>query len=148
MGVSFDSEKTVNRLAELAQVRLADLLRLNSARHVYDPMPGLPGARFFAEEGEVVLNGTKRATQPYRNFSRFLTPEKTMPFLVEPGLVPLVKTMLFEARGRKVLVSRKPAPLESDRGAVGHVPGYGVRVLLEVDGEETILTWECLFGVL
>lgn len=148
MGVSFDSEKTVNRLAELAQVRLADLLRLNSARHVYDPMPGLPGARFFAEEGEVVLNGTKRATQPYRNFSRFLTPEKTMPFLVEPGLVPLVKAMLFEARGRRLLVTRKPAPLDGDRGAVGHVPGYGVRVLLEVDGDETILTWECLFGVL
>jgi len=148
MGVSFDSQDVVNRLAVLAEPRLYELLRLSSARHIYDPMPGLPGAKYLAEEGEVILNGSKRAVQPYQSIERFLTQEKAISFLVEPGLLPIVKAIALDVRGRKVLVTRKPAPRESDRGAVGYLPGFGVRLLLDAAGPETTLTWECLYGVL
>jgi hypothetical protein len=147
MGVPFDSQDVVNRLAALAQPRLFELLRLNSARHVYDPMPGLPGARHFADEGEVKLDNFKRAVQPYQSIERFLSQEKAVSFLVEPGLLPIVKAIALDARGRKVLVTRKPAPRENDRGAVGYLPGFGIRLLLAT-GPETTLTWECLYGVL
>lgn len=147
MGAPFDSQDVVNRLALLAQPRLYELLRLSSARHIFDPMPGLPGAKYFAEEGEVLLNQYPRTVQPYQSIERFLAPEKAIPFLIEPGLVPLVKAIALEVRGRKLLVTRKPAPRESDRGAVGYLPGFGIRLLLAT-GPETTLTWECLFGVL
>jgi hypothetical protein len=147
MGVPFDSQDVVNRLAALAQPRLYELLRLSSARHVYDPMPGLPGAKYMAEEGEVILNGSKRAVQPYQSIERFLSQEKAISFLIEPGLLPIVKAIALDVRGRKLLVTRKPAPRESDQGAVGYLPGFGVRLLLAT-GPETTLTWECLYGVL
>ena len=147
MGVPFDSQDVVNRLALLAQPRLYELLRLSSARHIFDPMPGLPGAKYFAEEGEVLLNSCPRSVQPYQSIERFLSQEKAIPFLIEPGLVPLVKALALDVRGRKLLVTRKPAPRESDRGAVGYLPGFGIRLLLAT-GPETTLTWECLYGVL
>lgn len=147
MSAPFDSQDVVNRLALLAQPRLYELLRLGSARHIFDPMPGLPGAKHFAEEGEVLLTSCPRSVQPYQNIERFLSQEKAIPFLIEPGLVPLVKALALDVRGRKLLVTRKPAPRESDRGAVGYLPGFGIRLLLAT-GPETTLTWECLYGVL
>jgi hypothetical protein len=110
-------------------------------------MPGLPGAKHLAAEGEVLLNNYPRTVQPYQSIERFLSKEKAIPFLIEPGLVPLVKALALDVRGRKLLVTRKPAPRESDRGAVGYLPGFGVRLLLAT-GPETTLTWECLYGVL
>jgi len=148
MGELFDSQNAVNRLALLAQPRLLSLLRLSSARHVYDPMPGLPGARYFADEGEVVLSESKRVVQDYKSIERFLTEDKAMQFLVVPGLVPLVKAISLDVLGRKVLVTRKPAPRETDKGTVGHMPAFGMRLLLNVEPELTTLTWECLWGVL
>ncbi len=148
MGELFDSQNAVNRLALLAQPRLFSLLRLSSARHVYDPVPGLPGARYFADEGEVVLSESKRVVQDYKSIERFLGEDKAMQFLVVPGLVPLVKAISLDVLGRKLLVTRKPAPRESDIGAVGHLPGFGLRLLLHVEPEQTTLTWECLWGVL
>ncbi len=148
MGELFDSQNAVNRLALLAQPRLLSLLRLSSARHVYDPMPGLPGARFYADEGEVVLNEFKRVVQDYKSIERFLAEDKAMQFLVVPGLVPLVKAISLDVLGRKVLVTREPAPRETDKGAVGHMPAFGMRLLLNVEPAQTTLTWECLWGVL
>ena len=111
-------------------------------------MPGLPGARYFADEGEVVLSESKRVVQDYKSIERFLSEEKAMQFLVVPGLVPLVKAISLDVLGRTVLVTRKPAPRESDTGVVGHLPGFGLRLLLNVEPEQTTITWECLWGVL
>jgi len=64
MAPLFDSQDLVNQLALLAEPRLRQLLRLGSARHVYDPHPGLPGSKYFAAEGEVLLSGFARAVEP------------------------------------------------------------------------------------
>lgn len=147
MAALFDSQNLVNQLALLAEPRLRQLLRLGSARHLYDPHPGMPGARYFAEEGEVLLSGFVRAVEPYQNIERFLAREKAMPFLVEPGLLPIAKAIATEARGRRVLVTRKPAPRPTDQGVTAHLASFGVRLLLHA-APETTLTWECLYGAL
>jgi hypothetical protein len=147
MAPLFDSQDLADQLALLAEPRLRQLLRLGSARHLYDPHPGLPGSKYFAEEGEVLLGGFARAVEPYQNIERFLSREKAMSFLVEPGLLPIAKAIAVEARGRRLLVTRKPAPRPTDQGATAHLSSFGVRLLLHT-GPETTLTWECLYGAL
>ena len=52
--------------------------------------------------------------------------------------------------GRKLLVTRKVAERDDDKGVVGHLDGFGVRIMMYFDeaAGDTIVAWECLYGVL
>jgi hypothetical protein len=140
-------QETVDYIARLARPRLVELLRLK-AQHVYDTTPGEAGSTSIAGTAEVRLKLT-RTVQPYSSIERFVTEEKAMGFVVNPGLVPLVKAVALDVRGRQWLVTRRIGARDSDQGFVAHMEGYGVRILMHTDADqkETRLTWECLYGV-
>jgi hypothetical protein len=140
-------QEMVDEFARLAKPRLLELLRL-TVPHLYDPRPGSAESTSAADNSGVGLK-LVRTVQPYGDIERFVAADKVMGFVVNPGLVPLVKAISFDVRGRKLLVTRNIAPTSSDRGAVAHVDGCGVRVMLYFDEDEgeTHLVWECLYGV-
>jgi hypothetical protein len=142
-------QEAVHRIAALAGPRAAQLLRLRSVRHIYDPTPGTLNSAFVENGQTVTLNKWKSASQPYRDIERFLGDEKVMQYIVGPGLLPLVTAMSKNIMGKRLLVTRKVAAMDSDKGVVGHLDGYGVRIVMHFDhrADETILTWEALFGV-
>ena len=51
---------------------------------------------------------------------------------------------------RELLVTRKVAARPDDKGAVSHIDGFGVRIMIYFDeaAGDTIVAWECLYGVL
>jgi hypothetical protein len=127
------------------------MIRLKDAIHVFEPTPGTLNSRAMVDgQYEVTFNRTKFTSQPYRSMERFIGEERVMQFVIEPGLLPLATAMSKDMMGRKVLVSRKLADKESDRGAIAHVQGFGVRVAMYFDeaAGDTIVSWECLYGVL
>jgi hypothetical protein len=134
--------------AKLAKPRLLDLLRLKSVEHIYDPTLGRAPSKFVHQGVEISLK-LHKTTQPYRDIQRFLSEEKMQSYILDPGLLPVVKSILTDVRGRRVLVTRKVAPKDAlENGAVGHLDGFGMRVVLLVDfGDEWQVTWECLYGV-
>lgn len=149
-----NAETMADLFAKLAKPRLMDLLRLRSVEHVYDPTPGRAPAKFVHQGAEISLDKLHKTTQPYRDIQRFLSEEKVQSYILDPGLLPAVKSILTDVRGRRVLVTRKVAPkdlLEKDaleNAAVGHLDGFGMRVVLQVDpSDEWQVTWECLYGV-
>ncbi len=139
----------VDLFAELAQPRLIELLKLKSAAHVYDPEPARAPAKSLLDGREITLK-LIQAGQPYKNIERFVSDERVMTFIVDPGLIPVVKSILLDVRGRRWLVSRRVAPGPREKAdAVAHLAGFGMRIVLnfEVATQETKLTWECLYGV-
>ena len=116
--------------------------------HVYDSTSG------DANSTSVVLNapvGLKltRTFQPYASIERFLRDDKLMGFVINPGLVPLVKAISLAVRGRQLLVTRMVAARDGDQGVVAHVDGFGVRLLMyrDEDSKDTHIVWEGLYGV-
>jgi hypothetical protein len=140
-------QEMVDRFALVAKPRLTELLRLK-AQHIYDDTPGDANSTLEIGSAEVRLK-LARTVQPYAGIQRFATEEKEMGFVVNPGLVPLVKAITLDVRGRRFLLTRRIADTPSDKGAIAHIDGYGVRILMYTDaaGAETQLTWECLYGV-
>ena len=140
----------MDRLAALATPRLTSLLRLRNVRHVYDPTPGALNSQFVEDGHEVTLNKWKSASQPYRDIERFLVDEKVMQYIIGPGLLPVVTALSKEIMGKKLLVTRKVAARDNDKGVLGHLDGFGVRIMMYFDdtANDTILAWECLYGVL
>jgi hypothetical protein len=140
-------QEMVDHFASVAKLRLSELLRLK-AEHIYDSTPGDVDSTFMAGTTRIRLK-LKTTVQPYAAIERFVTEEKQMGFVINPGLVPIVKAIALDVRGRRLLVTRRIAAREGDKGAVAHVDGYGVRLLMHTDGEqkETHVTWECLYGV-
>ena len=143
-------QETVDRFALLATPRFASLLRLRNTRYVYDPTPGALNSKVIEDGHEVTLNKFKRASQPYRDIERFLGDEKIGQYIVGPGLLPVVTALSKDILGRKLLVTRKVAARDDDKGVVGHLDGFGVRINMYFDeaAGETIVEWECLYGVL
>ena len=136
-------------IAKMAKPRLMDLLKLPNIHQLYDATPGRPPAQFFLQGREIPLK-LHKTTQPYKDVQRFLSEEKIQNFILDPGLVPAVKALITEARGMKFLMTRKVARKdESEKGPVGHLEGFGMRVLVQLDlkTEEWQLVWECLYGV-
>jgi len=140
--------------AKLARPRLMDLLRLKSVEHIYDPTPGRAPSKFVHQGREISVDKLQKTTQPYREIQRFLSAEKVQSYILDPGLLPAVKSILTDVRGRRVLVTRRVAPKDLlgkdalENAAVGHLDGFGMRVVVGVDsGEEWHVTWECLYGV-
>ncbi len=143
-------QETVDRLAALATPRLANLLRLRSVKHIYDPTPGALNSAVVEDGHKVILDKFKRASQPYRGIERFLSDEKVMEYIIGPGLLPVVMAVSKDIMGKKLLVTRRLAARDDDKGVAGHFDGFGVRIMMYFDrgAEETILEWSCLYGVL
>ena len=140
-------QEAVDYFARLAKPRFAQLLRLN-VPHLHDPRPGHVDSTGSASNAGVGLK-LARTVQPYGDIQRFVAEDKAIGFVVNPGLVPLVKAISFDVRGRKLLVTRTIAPRDTDKGSIAHLEGFGVRVMMYFDEDEgeTHLVWECLYGV-
>jgi hypothetical protein len=78
-----------------------------------------------------------------------VTEDKVMGFVINPGLVPIIKVISTDIRGQQLLVTRNIAARDDDRGVVAHVDGFGVRIMMYFDTDEndTHVVWECLYGV-
>jgi len=140
----------VDLFARLAKPRLMELLRLKGVRHVFDPAMGRASGKFLEEGCEISLDKLRKTTQPYRDIERFVSDGRVMNFIIDPGLVPIVKSILLDVRGRQVLVTRKVGPDGAAiEGAVAHLDGFGMRIVLRFDPDkgESEVTWECLYGV-
>ena len=145
-----NDQETVDRLAALATPRLTGLLRLRSVKHVYDPTPGALNSSIMDDGRKVGLDKLKRASQPYRDIERFLADEKVMEYIIGPGLLPVAMALSKDSLGKKLLVTRRVAAGENDKGVIGHIDGFGVRIMMYFDkaAGETIVEWSCLYGVL
>jgi|GEM_PF-1556955 len=143
-----NAEEMVALFIAKAKPRLVDLLKLK-VEHFYDERPGLDGSTTKTDKGEVKLK-LLRTSQPYGGMDRFATEEKVMGFVVNPGLLPIVKSMVFAAQGRKLLVTRRIESVGPERGTVGYIDGYGIKVILTYDAatNESTVAWQWLFGVL
>ena len=85
--------------------------------------------------------------QPYVDIERFVNEEKEMGFIINPGLVPLVKAIASDARGRSVLVTRQIAVSAADPGVAAHLDGFGVRITIRDRGSNEVdVIWQCLYG--
>src|SRR5882762_4282812 len=96
-------QETVDRLAALAEPRLQSLLRLRNVRHVYVPTPGAVKSAVVEQGREIILDKFKRVSQPYRDITRFLSPERVMRGIIEPGLLPIVTALSKDIAGRELL---------------------------------------------
>lgn len=134
--------------ARLAKPRLMELLKLQNVEFLYDPTPGRAPATYFHQGEEVPLK-LQKASQPYKDIYRFANEEKVQNFILDPGLVPLVKAIKTDVRGRRFLMTRKvDRKNEAEKGPVADLDGFGMRVLLQLDfrTEEWQVIWECLYG--
>jgi hypothetical protein len=136
--------------AKLAKPRLMDLLRLKSVEHIYDPTPGRAPAKFLHKGREISLDKLQKTSQPYKDIHRFVSEDRVQAFILDPGLLPAVKSILIDVRGRRLLATRKVGPKEAaENAAVSHLDGFGMRIVLRLDPStnECTLGWECLYGV-
>jgi len=99
---------------------------------------------------KVMLNKFKTASQPYRDIERFLGEEKVLQYIIGPGVLPVVIALAKDIVGRKLLVTRKVAARDDDKRVVGHLDGFGVRIVVYFDeaANETTVAFECLYGAL
>lgn len=143
------AQETVDRFALLARPRLLTLLRLSTAIHIFDPAPGSINSQFVDNGATIALDRWKRNLQPYKDLQRFISDERVMRSVIDPGLLPIAKAISGDVLGGRILVTRRIAPRKGDKGVVAHVDGYGVRIMVHFDDEadETIVAWECLYGV-
>jgi hypothetical protein len=93
-------------------------------RHAYDPTPGALNSRVVEDGNELTLDKLKRAFQPYRDIERFLSDEKVMQYIIDPGLLPIVTALSKDIVGKKVLVTRRVAARDDDKGVIGHLDGF------------------------
>jgi hypothetical protein len=94
-------------------------------------------------------NGVHFNLQPYKDLERFISDERVMRSIIDPGLLPIAKAISKDVLGRRILVTRRIASREGDQGIVAHIDGYGIRILVYRDETtgDTIVAWECLYGV-
>jgi hypothetical protein len=137
----------VDHFAKLAKPRLLDLLKLKVS-HVYESNPGHSGSKLVIDGFEVEFR-LLRTAQPYKDIERFLADDKLIGFIVNPGVLPIVKAISTDIRGRNLLVTRRIQPRDDDSGAVAHLDHFGIRVMMFFDSDltEMQVIWECLYGV-
>jgi hypothetical protein len=140
-------QEMVDLFAKVAKPRLLDLLKLK-ARHVYETTAGSAKSRLVKYGSEVEFKSVKSA-QPYRNIERFVDEDKVIGFVVNPGLLPIVKAISMDVRGRAMLVTRRIQAREDDKGVVAQLDHFGVRIMMSFDPvrNETGVVWEALYGV-
>jgi hypothetical protein len=137
----------VELFAKLAQPRLMELLRLK-ARHVYETTPGNANSKLRIEGSEIQFKLVK-SRQPYQDIERFTADDKIMGFVIGPGVLPIVKAISMDLRGKTMLVTRRIQGRDDENGAVAHLDHLGVRVVMSFypARNETQLVWEALYGV-
>jgi len=141
-------QEVADFFARLAKPRLMELLKLQNVEFLYDATPGRAPATHIYQGKEIPLK-VHKASQPYKDIHRFVNEEKVQNFILDPGLVPLVKAIKTDIRGRRLLMTRKvDRKNEAEKGPVAHLDGFGMRVLLQLDfkTEEWHVIWECLYG--
>lgn len=74
-----------------------------------------------------------RTAQPYKDIERFLTVDKLISFLVNPGVLAIVKAISTDIRGRKMLVTRKIQARDDDKGMVARIDHFEIRVMMSFD---------------
>jgi hypothetical protein len=144
---SMTQQAMVNLFAKLAQPRLMELLRLK-VRHVYETTPGNADSKLVIDGSEVQFK-LVRTTQPYKDIERFVADDKVMGFVVGPGVLPIVKAISMDLRGKTMLVTRRIQTRDDDKGVVADLAHFGGRVMMSFDMErnETDLVWQALYGV-
>jgi hypothetical protein len=139
-------QEIVDLFAKAAKPRLMDLLKLK-VRHVYETIPGNAESTIVIDGNEIHFKSI-RSTQPYRDIERFVVEDKIIGFVVNPGLLPIVKAISMDIRGRKMLVTRRIQAGDDDKGVVAQLDHFGVRIVLNFDSvlNETQVVWEALYG--
>jgi hypothetical protein len=124
-----------------------ELLKLK-VRHVYETTPGNANSRLMVDGHEVEFK-LVRTAQPYKDIERFVADDKVMGFVIGPGVLPIVKAISTDLRGRTMLVTRRIQDRDDDKGVVGHLDYLGGRVMMSFDlvRNETEIVWEALYGV-
>jgi hypothetical protein len=140
-------QQIVDFFAEAAKSRLIDLLKLK-VRHVYETTPGDANSKIVID-GDEIRSKLVRSVQPYRDIARFVAEDKVIGFVVNPGLLPIVKAISMDVRGRKMLVTRRIQARDDDKGVVAQLDHFGVRIMMSFDSvrNETQVVWEALWGV-
>lgn len=140
-------QQIVDLFAKAAKPRLMDLLKLK-IRHVYETTPDDANSRIVIDGSEVQFKSV-RSAQPYRDIERFVAEDKIIGFVVNPGLLPIVKAISVDVRGRRMLVTRRIRARQDDKGVVSHTDRFGIRIMMSFDSvrSETHLVWEALYGV-
>jgi hypothetical protein len=137
----------VDHIAASAKQRLLELLKLK-IRHVHELTAGAANEKLVVEGSEVEFKLVK-ATQLYKDIERFLAEDKLMGFVVTPGVLPIVKAISGDIRGRQMLVTRNILSRPNDKAVHADIDDFGVRVTMrfDEDSEETSVVWECLYAV-
>jgi hypothetical protein len=140
-------QEIVDLFARAAKPRLMDLLKLK-VRHVYETTPGDANSKIVIDGVEVLFKSI-RTVQPYKDIARFAAEDKVIGFVVNPGLLPIVKAISMDIRGRKVLVTRRIQARDDDNGVVAQLNHFGIRIMMSFDAvrNETEVVWEALYGV-
>jgi hypothetical protein len=140
-------QDTVDLFARIANQRLPYLLKLQ-IRHVYETTPGDANSKLMIDGSEIRFKSI-RSAQPYKDIERFVAEDKVIGFVVNPGLLPIVKAISMDIRGRKMLVTRRIQARKEDKGVVAQLDHFGVRIVMSFDPirSETEVVWECLYGV-
>jgi hypothetical protein len=139
-------QEIVDLFAKAAKPRLMDLLKLK-VRHVYETTPGNAESTIVIDGNQIQFKSI-RSTQPYRDIERFVVEDKIIGFVVNPGLLPIVKAISMDIRGRKMLVTRRIHARNEDNGVVAQLDHFGVRIMMSFDSvrNETEVVWESLYG--
>jgi len=95
----------------------------------------------------IILDKWKAGLQPYRDLARFSGDDRVIQSVIDPGLLPIAKAISIDVRHGDILVTRRIADKKTDQGAVAHVEGYGIRIRIYSEESDTIVAWECLYGV-
>jgi hypothetical protein len=140
-------QEIVDLFAKAAKPRLMDLLKLK-IRHVYETTPGNAESTIVIDGNAIHFKSIK-SSQPYRDIERFVAEDKVIGFVVNPGLLPIVKALSMDIRGRTMLVTRRIQAGDDDKGVVAQLDHFGVRIVMSFDPvrSETLVVWECLYGV-
>jgi len=127
--------------------RLMDVLKLK-VRHVYETTSGDANSKLVIDGHEIRFE-LVRTAQPYRNIEQFVAEDKVIGFVVNPGLLPIVKAISMGIRGRKMVATRRIQARQDDQGVVAHLDHFGVRIVMALDAvrNETQVVWEALYGV-
>jgi hypothetical protein len=142
-----NEQQIVDFFARAAKPRLLDLLKLK-IRHVYETTPGDAKSKIVIGGSEVEFK-LIRSAQPYKDIERFVAEDKVIGFVVNPGLLPIVKAISMDIRGRKILVTRRIQARDEDKGVVAYLEHFGMRIMMNFDSvrSETQVVWEALYGV-
>jgi hypothetical protein len=104
---------------------------------------GEADSKLVIDGSEVVVFKSVRSAQPYKNIERFVAEDKVIGFVVNPGLLPIVKAISMDIRGRKMLVTRRIQAREDDKGVVAQLDHFGVRITMSFD---PLRSEQTLFG--